>query len=78
LVSKLKPQTLFQDISNPGKLFFKNVTDSVREEARRLYEDEGIRIIMAVGHAGFEVDLLIAELPYIDVRNESLGFKQEI
>ena len=59
---------ILQEISNPGKtLFFKNVTESVAEEARRLYEEEGIRIIIAVGHAGFEADIIIAKLPYIDL-----------
>lgn len=59
---------LFQFISNPGKnLFFGNVTAAVEAEAKRLYEKEGIRIIMAVGHAGYEVDLEVARVPYVDV-----------
>ena len=43
------------------------MSTSVAAEAKRLYEDEGIRIIIAVGHAGYEVDLVIAELPYVDL-----------
>ena len=36
-------------------------------EAKRLYEKEGIRILIAVGHAGYEMDMEVAKVPYVDV-----------
>ena len=33
----------------------------MRKEARRLIKEEGVKIIIALGHAGFERDVEIAE-----------------
>jgi len=56
-----------QDISNPGELFFKDVVESIKEESERLYS-EGVTVLVAVGHAGYDVDQQIAAgVPLIDV-----------
>ncbi|OWF46864.1 5'-nucleotidase [Mizuhopecten yessoensis] len=46
-------------ISNPGSLTFNDEITSVRAEATRL-QSQGINIIIAVGHAGYEVDKQMA------------------
>lgn len=54
-------------ISNPGRLQFLNVVQSVNEEANRLYNEEGVKILIALGHGGFDVDQEIAAgVPLID------------
>jgi len=54
-------------ISNPGKnLSFGNVTAAVGAEVERLHE-AGVRIIIAVGHAGYDVDLEVAKVPFVDI-----------
>lgn len=54
-------------ISNPGRLKFLNVVNSVNEEANRLHNEEGVKILIALGHAGFDVDQEIAAgVPLID------------
>lgn len=54
-------------ISNPGKLKFLNVVESVNQEANRLYNEEGVKILIALGHGGFDVDQEIAAgVPLID------------
>lgn len=52
-----------QDISSADDtLVFTDEIESVRAEARRLKEEEGIDIIIALGHGGYEeVDLAMAE-----------------
>ena len=36
------------------------------EEAKRLHED-GVEILIALGHSGYKEDLKIARVPYIDL-----------
>ena len=41
---------------------------SVREEAKRLQNEEGVQILIASGHSGYELDLnMAAEIEEIDV-----------
>lgn len=41
---------------------------SVREEAKRLQNEEGVQILIALGHSGYELDLnMAAEIEEIDV-----------
>jgi len=54
-----------QEISNPGQLDFENSEVGVAKEANRLH-NEGIKILIAVGHAGYDVDQKVALVPYID------------
>ena len=35
-------------------------------EASRLH-DAGVKILIAVGHAGYDVDMKVAKVPYIDL-----------
>ena len=42
-----------------GKLKFLDEVESIREEARKLIS-QGVKIIIALGHAGFDVDTRIA------------------
>ncbi|CAG7718559.1 unnamed protein product, partial [Allacma fusca] len=54
-------------ISAPGELIFNDEVESITKEAQRLH-DSGVKILIAVGHAGYDVDLKIAEkVPLIDV-----------
>ncbi|XP_021964441.1 snake venom 5'-nucleotidase [Folsomia candida] len=56
-----------KDISNPGSLIFNDVVASIKAESERLHS-EGITMLIAVGHAGYDVDQKIAkEVPLIDV-----------
>lgn len=53
-------------ISNPGRLKFLDVVQSVNTEATKLHS-EGVKILIAVGHGGFDVDQKVAEgVPLID------------
>jgi len=58
--------TFFQDISKPGELGFEDELKSVSDEAKRL-NSQGVKILIALGHAGYDVDMKIATAPYIDV-----------
>ena len=55
-------------LSAPGpNIIFTDEIDAVRKEARRLAE-KGINKIIALGHAGIELDKIIAEdIPEVDV-----------
>ncbi|XP_061193247.1 5'-nucleotidase-like [Saccostrea echinata] len=53
-------------ISSPGSLSFNDEVESVRSEVQRLTGD-GVNKIIALGHAGFEVDKRIAEIAGVDV-----------
>ncbi|XP_062596336.1 snake venom 5'-nucleotidase-like, partial [Saccostrea cucullata] len=53
-------------ISSPGSLIFNDEIESVRSEVQKLTE-EGVNKIIALGHAGFEMDKRIAEIPDVDV-----------
>jgi len=39
---------------------------AVEAEAKKLNE-QGVKIIIALGHAGIKFDLEIAEIPYVDI-----------
>ena len=41
-------------------MIFKDEIESLREESQRLY-DSGVRILIALGHAGYDVDQKVAE-----------------
>ena len=57
----------FQEISNPGKVKFVDEISALTQEAKMLIE-QGINIIIAVGHSGFKKDKEIAEkVPFIDL-----------
>ncbi|KAK3849661.1 hypothetical protein Pcinc_043592 [Petrolisthes cinctipes] len=51
-----------QMISKSGRLKIKDEVTAVREEAQRLKQEEGVNIIIAVGHAGYTKDKTIAEM----------------
>ena len=54
-------------IANPGKVLLLDEVDSVRKEASRL-KQQGVDIIIALGHAGFRKDLDIAmNVPDLDI-----------
>lgn len=54
-------------ISQPGAVKFRNVIESVRNESERLVA-EGINIIIALGHSGYNLDQQIAaEIEHVDV-----------
>lgn len=56
------------EIANPGKLGITDEAEAVRMEARRLKEEEGVDIVVALGHAGFRRDMAIArEVEEVDV-----------
>ena len=50
----------------PGRLQFKDVVTSVQQEVNRLRND-GVKFIIALGHAGFRVDLSVGQIPGVDV-----------
>ncbi|XP_050733908.1 snake venom 5'-nucleotidase-like [Eriocheir sinensis] len=57
-----------QMISNPGLIDIHDEVVAVRKEARRLRQEEGVDIIIALGHAGFAKDLEIArDVEEVDV-----------
>ena len=49
-----------------GKVQFNDVVESVRQEVQKL-KNEGVKIIIAVGHAGFTVDKLVGEIDGVDI-----------
>lgn len=55
-------------IANPGKIIITDEVQAVRKEAQRLKREEGVDIIIALGHAGFKKDLELArEIEEVDV-----------
>lgn len=44
----------------PGQLKFEEEIESLNREAKKLKES-GINIIIALGHSGYDVDMLIAQ-----------------
>lgn len=66
VIGYLTPETKF--LSSAGELEFEDEVECIKREANRLATEEGLRIIMAVGHSGFAVDQDIArEVPEIDI-----------
>lgn len=54
-------------MANSGELKFIDEIEALTKEATRLH-NEGIKIIIAVGHSGYDVDMEIAaKVPYLDV-----------
>ncbi|XP_061192083.1 snake venom 5'-nucleotidase-like [Saccostrea echinata] len=53
-------------ISSPGSLNFYDEVESVRSEVQKL-TGQGVNKIIALGHAGFEVDKRIAEIASVDI-----------
>lgn len=54
-------------ISQPGSLIFLDEVRSIKEESEIL-DSKGVKIIVALGHSGFEMDQKIArEVPLVDV-----------
>ena len=49
-----------------GKVQFNDVVESVRQEVQKL-KNEGVTIIIAVGHAGFTVDKQVGEIDGVDI-----------
>ncbi|XP_064119251.1 snake venom 5'-nucleotidase-like [Macrobrachium nipponense] len=65
IVGYLTTETLV--ISSPGKLDITDEVKAVREEAKRL-KSQGVDIIIALGHAGYRKDIMIAqEVGEVDV-----------
>lgn len=65
VVGYLTPETL--EVSNPGKILINDEITAVREEVAKLTED-GVDIIIALGHSGYDKDIEIAEaVPDIDI-----------
>lgn len=55
-------------IANPGRIDIGDEVVAVRKEARRLRREEGVDIIIALGHAGFAKDQqMAAEVEEVDV-----------
>lgn len=66
IVGYLTVETLI--IANPGLIDIHDEVVAVRKEARRLRREEGVDIIIALGHAGFAKDLEIArDVEEVDV-----------
>lgn len=66
VIGYLTPETKF--LSSAGELEFEDEVECIKREANRLATEEGLKIIMAVGHSGFAVDQDIArEVPEIDI-----------
>lgn len=54
-------------ISSPGQVGFLSEVDTIKEESERLAK-QGVKIIIALGHSGFEMDKTIArEVPEVDL-----------
>ena len=56
-------------ISNPDiTLFFRDVVESVRNESQRLIREEGVEMIIATGHNGYDEDIVMAaSIPELDL-----------
>lgn len=64
IVGYLTQETL--EVSNPGKLVISDELEAVTKEAERLHNN-GVKIILGLGHSGYDKDLEIAEkVPHID------------
>ncbi|XP_065671099.1 snake venom 5'-nucleotidase isoform X5 [Hydra vulgaris] len=66
VIGYITPDTKW--LSRPGpNITFYNVIESVRKEAHNL-ESKGVKVIIALGHAGFETDIMVArEVKELDV-----------
>ena len=65
LIGYLTPETL--EVSNPGKLIINDEVEAVAKEAERL-NNQGVDIIIGLGHSGYFKDKEIAEkVPHVDV-----------
>lgn len=53
-------------ISEPEKLIFNSVLESVTAEVQKL-KQAGVKIIIALGHAGYSVDLEVAKIQDVDI-----------
>ena len=58
VVGYLTQETL--EVSNPGKLKITDEIEAVSREAARLH-NQGVKIILGLGHSGYEKDIEIAE-----------------
>ncbi len=66
IMGYLTPETA--ELASTGKIVFGKEIDSLNAESRRLREQEGVDILIAVGHSGFEEDKAIArEVDGVDV-----------
>ncbi|XP_070394293.1 protein 5NUC-like isoform X2 [Dermacentor albipictus] len=59
LIGYLTPNTTF--LSNPGRVRFTDEVECIRREAQRLRREEGVRVIIAMGHSGVPRDVEICE-----------------
>ncbi|XP_030751002.1 protein 5NUC-like, partial [Sitophilus oryzae] len=65
IIGYLTPETI--KISLTGNVVFYDEVEAIREEAKRLV-NEGVNIIIALGHSGYEVDKKIAkEVEEVDI-----------
>jgi len=65
VIGYLTPETA--QIAAPEKVIFRDEVTSIKEESERL-DREGVKIIIALGHSGYEMDKKIArEVPLVDV-----------
>ncbi|XP_050028325.1 protein 5NUC-like isoform X1 [Dermacentor andersoni] len=59
LIGYLTPNTTF--LSNPGRVRFTDEVECIRREAQRLRREEGVHVIIAMGHSGVPRDVEICE-----------------
>ena len=65
IVGYITPDT--KHISNPEGVIFTDEIEALKTEVKRLH-DEGINIIVALGHSGYEKDQEVAaSVPHLDV-----------
>lgn len=65
IVGYITPET--KDISNPEEVIFTDEIEALKTEVKKLH-DEGIDIIVALGHSGYEKDKEVAaSVPHLDV-----------
>lgn len=65
IIGHLTPET--KEESSPGLVKFLDVVQSVKDESEIL-DKQGVKIIIVLGHSGYEVDKRIAaEVPLVDV-----------
>ena len=65
IVGYITPET--KDISNPEEVIFTDEIEALKTEVKKLH-DEGIDIIVALGHSGYDKDKEVASsVPHLDV-----------
>lgn len=52
------PET--KELSSTGSVVFLDEVESLKREAKKLKQERGVEILIAVGHSGYEKDMEIA------------------